>query len=67
MLMIKGGISREQQTNWQIGARVLEAIGVAFGKGKRYSEMPTFAKKENEADSELINYIMSTKAKNGKR
>lgn len=65
--MIRARAEQEQQQAWQVGARVLEAIGVAFGsKHKKYSELPKILKEENEEQKELnglIKYLLGFNTK----
>lgn len=57
--MIVARAEAEHQQAWEIGARVLEAIGSAFGKNKKYTKNPPTMVEETEenTDQKLIEYI----------
>lgn len=54
--MIRTGADQEQQQAWQVGARVHEAIGVAFGsKHKKYSDLLRYLLENTKNKKNLMN------------
>ena len=59
LLMIRARAEQEQQQAWQVGARVLEAIGVAFGsKHKKYSDLPKVLENNEKKKKKELNGLM---------
>lgn len=59
LLMIRARAEQEQQQAWQVGARVLEAIGVAFGsKHKKYSDLPKILENNESEEQKELNGLM---------
>lgn len=47
---------RDRKMAWEVGARVLEAVGCAFSKKHKYSEAPIIMTNEEAKDRERQKY-----------